>query len=229
DLFPGLWASRDLHEIEVGQLTSRASTALAREVLGADVDEETLERISLRAEGNAFYLEELIRAVASGKGDALPGTVLAMAQARLESMEPEARRVLRAGSVFGQTFWSGAVTALLGGERRSEDVEEWLLTLAEREVIQRQRESRFRGEVEYTFRQGLVRDAAYAALTDQDSVLGHRLAAEWLLAKGETEAAPLAEHFEKGQVEDFAVLWWTRAAAQAIERGDPESALRCAD
>ena len=45
-----------------------------------------------RADGNAFYLEELIRAAAEGKGADLPETVLAMVQARLEALDAEARR-----------------------------------------------------------------------------------------------------------------------------------------
>ena len=66
-------------------------------------------RLVERAGGNAFYLEELIRAVAEGKGDALPETVLAMVQAASSALEVDARRVLRAASVFGQAFWRGGV------------------------------------------------------------------------------------------------------------------------
>ena len=42
----------------------------------------------------------------------LPETVVAMAQARIEGLEPAARHVLRAASVFGQTFWPGGLAAL---------------------------------------------------------------------------------------------------------------------
>ena len=37
-----------------------------------------------------------------------------MVQARLEALRAEARRVLRAASVFGHVFWQGGVAALLG-------------------------------------------------------------------------------------------------------------------
>ena len=57
---------------------------------------------------------------------ALPETVLTMVQARLEALEPEARRVLRAASVFGQTFWRGGVVALLAGEDSDAHVTAWL-------------------------------------------------------------------------------------------------------
>ena len=69
-----------------------------------------------RAGGHAFYLEELVRVVAAGVDDTMPETVLAMVQARLEALDPEARRVLRAASIFGQTFWLSGVHALVGGK-----------------------------------------------------------------------------------------------------------------
>ncbi len=40
-----------------------------------------------------------------------------MMQARLEELDPESRRLLRAASVFGQSFWEGGVLTLLGGRR----------------------------------------------------------------------------------------------------------------
>jgi hypothetical protein len=47
------------------------------------------------AQGNAFFLEELIRAVAEGRADALPETVLAMVEARRNKVisDIEGRRV----------------------------------------------------------------------------------------------------------------------------------------
>ena len=61
-----------------------------------------------RADGNPFYLEELIRAVASGARSSLPETVVGMVQARLDALGSDAKRVLRAASIFGQAF--GATT-----------------------------------------------------------------------------------------------------------------------
>ena len=54
---------------------------------------------------------ELIRAVARDAGSALPETVLSMVQVRLEAFDAEARLVLRAASIFGETFWAGGVSA----------------------------------------------------------------------------------------------------------------------
>ncbi len=96
DAFPKLWADRDVVSIHLGELTRRAAESLVRHALGASIDPATSAALVDRAAGNAFYLEELIRAVAEGKGDALPETVLAMAEARLLGLPAEARRLVRA-------------------------------------------------------------------------------------------------------------------------------------
>src|SRR6185436_8473299 len=105
----------------------------------------------------AFFLEELIRAVAEGKGAALPETVLAMVEARLEGLEAEARRVLRAASVFGEVFWRGGVTLLLGDGGAAE-LGDWMVELTRRELLVRRGTGRFPGEEEHAFRHTLVRE-----------------------------------------------------------------------
>src|SRR5262245_56655376 len=83
-------------------------------MLGDGAERTLVDRLVRLSEGNAFYLEELIRAAAEGKSSHLPETVVAMVQARLDVLDDEARRILRAASVFGEVFWAGAVTRLLG-------------------------------------------------------------------------------------------------------------------
>ena len=143
-------------------LERRRQQGSARAVDGVSLDLAEGEVLAL-AGGNAFYLEELIRSVAEGKGRALPASLLAVVQARLESLEEEARAVLRVASVFGEAFWPGAVTKLLPGV----PVAEWLPILEQRELVV-SRESRFPGEAEWSFRHMLVREAAYASSTDSD-------------------------------------------------------------
>jgi eukaryotic-like serine/threonine-protein kinase len=216
DVFPKLWVERNVQEIRLGGLSRKASERLCRQVLGDDVPAPMVERVVNQAGGNAFYLEELVRAVALGKGDALPETVLAMVQARLEALGPPARLVLRAGSVFGQVFWRGGVEALLGGMSPATE----LTALLDREFIARRRSSRFPGEDEFTFRHGLVREAAYAMLTVEDRALGHRLAGAWLDRNGEQDAMALAEHFERGGAHARAAVFYQRAAEQALDAND---------
>ena len=214
--FPELWAERHVQEVPLRALSRKAGEQLARLVLGDGAPADTIARVVSQAAGNPFSLEELIRAAAEGQGDAPPGTVLAMVQARLESLPPESRRVLRAGSVFGAAFWSGGVAALLGDATASAEDERRVLDLEGREILVRQRVSRFPGESEYAFRHAIVREAAYGMLTDADLVTGHRLAGAWLEGSGERDAMRLADHFERGGAPERAVTWYRRAAEEAL-------------
>jgi tetratricopeptide (TPR) repeat protein len=218
--FPKLWNERGVVQIRLLELSRKASERLVREVLGDEVPIEMVQRVVAQAEGNAFYLEELIRAVAEGKGDALPDTVLAMVQARLSALPPEARRVMRAGSLFGTVFWKGGLRGLLGTSCPAQDLSEWLSMLEERELIVARPESRFPGEAEYTFRHALVREGAYGMLTDGDRALGHRIAGSWLEQMGEQDAMVLGEHFERGGEPERAAMFYQRAADQALRAND---------
>jgi tetratricopeptide (TPR) repeat protein len=219
--FPRLWEGAELQVVRLGGLTPRAADRLIRVTLGNDLASTTVSRIVELADGNAFYLEELIRRVANG-GSELPETVLAMAQSRLEQLEPEARRVLRAASVFGDTCWSGGVAALLG-ENASGTA--WLERLSDEEILVRSQASDFAGQQQYVFRHTLLHDAAYAALTEEDRTLAHRIAGDWLERGGEKTARVLADHFERGGAIDRALPWIVRAAEAAFEANDPSGAI----
>jgi eukaryotic-like serine/threonine-protein kinase len=218
DVHPGLWTERGVQEIRVRELGKRAAAEIVKRALGDTVDPHAIDTLVERAAGNALYLEELVRAWADGRRDA-PESVIAMVKARLESMEPDARRVLRAASVFGQTIWRDAVSKLLG-DVPLPVLSGWLGLLAEREVFTERKESRYPGDPELVFRHALVRDAAYDMLTEEDRTLGHRLAAEWLIARRERDASLLAEHWEKGGLPEKAVPHWIRAAESALDAND---------
>lgn len=227
DQFPDLWSDRRVQELRLPELTQRAATDLVTEVLGERADTDTAEAIVQRAAGNAYYLEELIRAVAEGRGDALPDTVLAMAEGRLERLGAGARRILRAASVFGHAFWVNGVASLV--DDRRENVIELLRELARREFVVPSPSSRFRGEEEYAFRHVLVRDAAYDMLPERDRVRGHRQAAAWLEAAGERDAIVMAEHLERGGEPQGAVVWYLWAAEQAFEGNDLDAVFARAE
>src|SRR5262249_27277704 len=160
------------------------SERLVRHVLGDDAERQLVDRLVRLSEGNAFYLEELIRAAVEGQRGDLPETVVAMVQSRFDALDDEARRILRAASVLGEVFWAGAVARLLGIARRATGIEQRLEELANRELIIKRKQGRFPDEEEYVFRHALLREGAYAMLTDGDRALGHRLAGEWLEQNG---------------------------------------------
>jgi tetratricopeptide (TPR) repeat protein len=215
--FPGLWADRDVQRIALAPLTSKACQKLARHVLGS-ISAEKAAWIVERADGNPFYLEELLRAVASGadlRGGKLPATVIGMVQARFDALGTEAKRVLRAAAVFGETFRAAGVKALVGEQDGS--VDEWLDVLVQREVVFPRQAADAK---EFVFHHALVRDAAYEMLTAQDCRLGHRLAGEYLERVGERAATVLVEHFERAGELPRAAQWSRHAATQALDAND---------
>jgi tetratricopeptide (TPR) repeat protein len=225
ELFPDLWKDAERHDVPLARLGPRAAERLVRAALGDSLASGDVSRVVERADGNPFYLEELIRGVAERAGETLPETVVALAQSRLERLEPEARRIVRAASVFGEVFWSGAVASLVGGAGAVGDLDARLEQLSRNEVISRAPVSRYSGERQFVFRHGLLREAAYAMLTESDRTHGHRLAGTWLEASGEKNAALLADHFERGGVPDRAVSWYRAAALEALEGNDLAGAI----
>ncbi|HEX8112239.1 MAG TPA: hypothetical protein VF516_31110, partial [Kofleriaceae bacterium] len=216
EVFPRLWAERqNVQEIRLQELGRKAGERLVRQVLGDHIGPETLERLVRHAGGNAFYLEELIRAAAEGKDHALPDTVLAMVETRLGRLTVEARRVLRAASVFGEVCWEGGVAVLLAGAMTAAAVADWLSRLAEQELLAIRPHSRVPGERELAFRHALLREGTYATLTEDDKRLGHRLAGTWLADHGESDPMVLAGHFERGGEGERAAEFYLRAAEQA--------------
>jgi tetratricopeptide (TPR) repeat protein len=215
-----------LVEITLAPLSPRASERLVREALPPGTDEALVLALARRAGGHPFYLEELVRAVARGRGEGdLPDSVLGMVQARLDDLGAEARRVLRAASVFGDTFWAGGVAALLGDDVTEAELASVFAKLVEQEVVVLERASTWRSEVEYRFRHALLREGAYAMLADGDRLRAHRRAAAWLERVGEDDPAVLADHYARGSDAEHALLHLRQAAARALQRNDFDRAI----
>ncbi len=224
--FPLLRVDPHVLELRLGPLSRRASEQLVRAVLGPDVPPAQVDGIVELAAGEAFYLEELIRTTAAQPAGqdlqaTLPTTVLAMAQARLDALDPEARRVLRAASVFGMSGWTDGVAQLAGG-RVDADLER----LVQAELLVHAPRSRLRSQEEISFRHAFLREAAYAMLTDADRTLGHRLAAAWLIEAGETDPIVLAAHLQAGGDAPGAVEQIALAAEQAMAGAEFDGARR---
>jgi tetratricopeptide (TPR) repeat protein len=223
-VFPKLWEEQGVVNLRLKELSRKAGAELVTRALGGLSTPALVERLVTQADGHARYLEELIRAVAAGHEATAPETVLALVDARLSQLPAEARRVLRAASIFGDVAWSGGVAALVpdaeGGVGRHLDA------LVKHEVLALRPESRFPGEVEVAFRHALLREGAYAMLTDTDRALGHRLAAEWLEQRGEADPVVLAAHFERAGEGERAGRAYARAAEQAYHAGDSDAAIR---
>lgn len=216
-IFPRLFASHGLQEMKLLNLTSRASAELVQASLGAAATEAVTSAIVARAQGNALFLEELIRAAAEG-AFGTPESLVAMMDRRFSTLDAHARRVLRAVSIFGDVATTEGVHALVGGESATA-VAATLARMMEAEML-------LSTEGGYAFRHALLREAAYATLTEEDRRLGHQLAGEWLsVHRPDTNPLVLAEHFLNGGEPKRARGYFYAAAEAALAKNDLESSL----
>lgn len=226
EIFPNLWEGQNVQRVALKGLGRKASERLIQQVLGPSITPDVVARIIEQSSGNALYLEELIRAAADGKLDDQPETVVAMLQARVGQFEAGPRHALLAASVYGESFWRGGIAAVLDIPKTSTELDTWLQALVRLETVEPTHASRLANEKEYRFRHGLLRDAAYTLLSDNDRALGHRLASQYLEVHGETDAMLLAEHAQRGADLDRAATLFARAAEQSFERQDLHGVLK---
>jgi len=217
-VFPRLWSRHKLQEVPINPLGRKACERLIRQVLGVQATAPLVARLIEQSQGNALFLEELIRAVGEGSLTEQPETIVAMLQARVGRFQTGPRRVALAASIFGSTFLPSGVAALLdvapvGPERY--ELAASINSLVEAEVLSPQSGSPYANERQYGFRHALIRDAAYSLLTDKDVSSGHLAAARFLEQTGEKEPLVLAEHYRRGGDIEQTFSLYLRAASEA--------------
>ncbi len=228
ETFPELWKEHGCQSLELGRLDEAACW----ELLGNTAHERDLKRMIRLSGGNAFYLEELARTFQATRHEEIPETILALAQARLRTLDAQPRRLLRAGSIFGRTFTEAGLQRLLGPQDPPEAIASPLQELVDREFLSIDTSvdhSRSDTSWQYSFRSELLRETAYSTLTDTDRELGHRLAARWLHETGVHDALLLAKHFEMARDKTSAATWYAVASRQALEGNDLGSVLTLAE
>lgn len=147
-----------------------------------------------RAEGNPFFLEEIVRyqidegrirykggrwRAAAGIEDVeVPDTVQAVLAARIDLLEPADKRTLQRAAVVGRTFWPGPVRRLLNGDEAK--LSDALARFEERDLVLPRLASAFVGEREFSFKHVLTYQVAYESLPRRERVDAHAEVAQWL-------------------------------------------------
>jgi len=189
------------------------------------IDATELNDIVARAEGNAYYAEELLAAsVGSGPGrrDTLPAGLAALLLSRVEQLSDPTQRVLRAAAVAGRKADDELVRALSGLEAAEYEG-------AVREAVTHQLLVPD-GTEGYVFRHALLREAVYADLLPGERTRLHAtmcslLADEQRLAMPGT-AAELAQHCLASHDIPGAFAASVRAGDDAERLGAPAEAHR---
>ena len=203
-----------------------------------------LDRLVNWAEGNPFYMEELVQmlidqgAIEPGperwqlhqeRLDAtrMPPSLTAVLQARLDGLPAPERRTLQDASVIGAVFWDQALHAL---DTQAADT---LPQLTRRDLVRHQVGSGLEGSREYAFRHHLLHQVTYDSLLARQRRALHARLAAWLRERhgnphdaqtGDTLGLT-ADHYDKAGDIANAVEFHARAAAHARERHVPQTAL----
>jgi class 3 adenylate cyclase len=214
--------------IALAPLSDSETAALVTELLGSDSSVGGLAAMIVeRAAGNPFFVEEIVRELAErgvlrGNRSAyvstvgatevsVPATVQATIAARIDRLDPAAKRTLRAAAVIGSRFDRGLLETL-GIEPSVED-------LVVAELVD---QVRFTRGPEYVFHHPLIRTVAYDSQLKSDRAeLHRRLAAAIEIrnpASADENAALIAEHLEAAGGGHAAYGWHMRAATWATNR-----------
>jgi tetratricopeptide (TPR) repeat protein len=160
-----------LHGLEVGEVG-----ALAADWLGADEAERLAPAVHARTGGNAFFVEEVLRGLASDEA-AVPESVRHAVGARLARLSEPADDVLGVAAVIGQLVDTDLLAAVAG--RPAPEVEPLLDELLDAHLL-RTGDGR---TVEFSH--ALVREAVAADLSPLRRARLHRAVAEALTARDE--------------------------------------------
>lgn len=187
-------------------LSRRESRVLVAEILQKveDVPAELRDLVVDGAEGNPFYVEELIKmlmddgVIQGGNGIwqvamkrlaevHVPSTLVGVLQARLDSLPTGEKALLQRASVVGRLFWDMAVAELAADDEEKifdkNELAPLLETVCTRGLVFRREHSAFAGTEEFTFKHALLRDVTYDTVLLKLRRMYHQQVASWLEAK----------------------------------------------
>jgi class 3 adenylate cyclase/tetratricopeptide (TPR) repeat protein len=229
-------------QIELTPLSQEDSHELVLEILklAEQVPVDLRELIVSNAEGNPFYVEELIKMliedgiITTGeeiwgfKTDNLdeiivPATLTSVLQARLDSLPSAERKTLQQASVVGRTFWDRIVECIHASDSAEADYEgvsNALSALQNREMIYRQMISVFDDAKEYLFKHAVLREVTYESVLLRLRRIYHGLVAEWLIEHSGDRTSEysglIADHLELAGKDTQAAIYLYQAGAQAL-------------
>lgn len=215
-LVPLLGELGRLAGVEQVQLRPLPDDAVARHLTAlVDLEPEVLAAVVRRAEGNAYFAEELALA-AVDTGEDMPTRLSEVLLSRVERLAPETLALVRLAAVAGRRVdhallaAAGAATGLETESALREAVAAHVLTVVH--------------ETSFSFRHALMQETVYDDLLPGEKVRLHGVLAEVLESAGGA-AGELAHHKQRSGDLAGAYADYLRAARTAMADGAPHEAL----
>ncbi|MEP6697880.1 MAG: adenylate/guanylate cyclase domain-containing protein [Pseudonocardiales bacterium] len=213
DSFPG-WGAGRVNSVSamLEPLRDEEVDQLARELLGATLPDEVSDRVRTAAGGNPLFVEQLLAMLVeegSLRRDrdrwvptvdlsrlAVPPTIAALLNARLDLLTGGERAVLGPAAVIGQVFYRGPLAEL--AQRPAAEVDTHLKALV-RKGLFRRADTDLPGQEALRFGHVMVREAAYGTLPKAARAALHERFARWLDKNTEGQAYDdfVGEHLEQ--------------------------------
>ena len=208
---------RGVDRMPLSPLSPAAVRVLIAELDAAGLDETEIAGIVERAEGNAFFVEELVGA-ACGPGRWMPDDLADVLLVRLDRLDDAARQVVRTASVAGRKVSHEMLAAASG--LASTQVDEGVRQAVEMNVL-------VATDGHYAFRHALLGEAVYDDLLPGERVRLHAAYADALRAgRARGTAAELARHARLAMDLDTALDASVQAGHEASAVGGPDEAAQ---
>jgi DNA-binding CsgD family transcriptional regulator len=206
-----------VHRLQLEPLADDDVRELVRSLHPGPLPERDISTIIERAEGNAFFTEELVAATAMGQR-MLSTDLAELLLVRLDRLDEAARVVVRAAAVAGRTVSDDLLSSVAGLDRAT--YETAVRSAVERNVILPRQSG-------YAFRHALLAEAVYDDLLPGERVRLHAAYAD-ALASGTIQgtAAELARHARAAHQRSVALRASVRAGDEAMAVGGPDEAAR---
>jgi tetratricopeptide (TPR) repeat protein len=228
--------------VRLGPLAAEHSEVLAQALLQRlDEAPQGLKALIVgRAEGNPYYMEELLRrliddgviVIAGSRWTAnadrldslrLPTTLVGLLQARLDALPASERTAARQASIVGHVFWDDALQAV------DAQAPQALPALQRAAIVRDRGRSEFKGTAEHQFDHHLLHQVTYDTLLKAERRQGHSAAARWLAertqGRGAEFLAMTGEHAERAGETALAVDCFEQAGTEAQKRFANAAAL----
>jgi DNA-binding CsgD family transcriptional regulator len=206
--------------IQLDPLAPPDVRSLVRAIHPEPLAESDLASIINRADGNAFFAEELVAAAEQCADTAhLPWQLADLLLVRLDRLSADARALVRVAAVAGRRVSHSMLSEVadMPGDR----LDDALRDAIDAHVLQLTPSGRG-----YTFRHALLAEAVYDDLLPGERVRLHAAYATVLSARSDRSAAELARHARASHDLPTAYSASVRAGDEAMSVAAPQEALR---